>query len=88
MRDHIPLRFVVAISLDDKTCSVPQFIGALLYNFENIDLGIKLSSSLALNGLVNPSETLIFTAESLHHSWPPHIEESQISSKQSLRLVF
>ena len=46
------------ISLDAKTRSVPQFIGAPQCNFETTDLGIESSAPLSLDGKVNPSDTL------------------------------
>ena len=76
MRDHIPFGFRIAISLDAKTRSVPQFIGAPQCKFETVDLGIKLLVSLAPNGRVNPSDTLVPVTESLHHLWPPRTMES------------
>ena len=53
LRDHIPFGFGTMISLDAKTCSVPQFIGAPQWNFETADLGIKSLAPLALGGWVN-----------------------------------
>ena len=47
------------ISLDAKTRSVPQFIGAPECNFETVDLGIKSAVPLALGGKVKPSDTLV-----------------------------
>ena len=75
------------ILLDAKICSVPQFIGALLCNFETIDLDIKSSVPLALDGWVNPSDTLFLATESLHYLWPPYIEESPRCSKCVLRSI-
>ena len=49
--------FGTTISLDAKTRSVPQFIGAPQRNFETADLGIESSVPLALGGwetLVTP----------------------------------
>ena len=59
MRDHIPFGFGIAISLDAKTRSVPQFIVAPQRNFETVDLGIESSVPLAPGGWVNPSHTLV-----------------------------
>ena len=47
------------VSLDGKTCSVPQFIGAPQHIFKTTNLGIKSSAPLALDGWVNPSDTLV-----------------------------
>ena len=47
------------ISLDAKTRSVPQFIGAPQFNFETADLGIESSVPLALGGKVNPGDALV-----------------------------
>ena len=58
MRDHIPFGFGTAISLDAKTRSLPQFIGAPQRNFETANLGIESLVALALGGWVNPSHTL------------------------------
>ena len=58
--------FDTAISLNAKTSSVPQFIGASPYIFETIDLGIKFSNPLALYGWKNPSDTLVLVVEVLH----------------------
>ena len=38
------------ISLDAKTRSVPQFIGAPQHNFETANIGIESSAPLALDG--------------------------------------
>ena len=62
------------ISLNAKTFSVPQLIGAPQHNFETADLGIKLLVTLASNGQENPSDTLVPAVESLHHPWPPRTE--------------
>ena len=62
------------ISLDAKTRSMPQFIGAPERNFETADLGIKSLVPLALGGWVNSSDTLILTTETSHHPWPPRTE--------------
>ena len=59
MRDDIPFEFKTTISLDAKTRSVPQFIGAPQRNFETVDLGVKLLMPLAPDGWVNPSDTLV-----------------------------
>ena len=74
MRDHIPFGFGTTISLDAKTRSVPQFIGAPQRNFKNDDLGIKSSTPLALGGRVNPSDTLVPAIETLHRPRPPRTE--------------
>ena len=66
-RGNIPFGFGTMISLDAKTRSVPQFIGALERNFETTDLGIKSSVPLALGGWVNPSHTLVLAIETIHH---------------------
>ena len=50
---------------------MPQSIGALLCNFETVDLDIKSSVPLALDGWVNPSDTLFLAAEALHYLQPP-----------------
>ena len=76
------------IFLNAKTFLVPQFIGASLCNFETTNLGIKLLVSLTLDGWVNPSDTLVLTMKSLHHLWPPHIEESQRCSMCISRSIF
>ena len=55
------------ISLDAKTCSVPQFIGVLEHNFETTNLGIKSLAPLALGGWVNPSDNLVLATETIHH---------------------
>lgn len=88
MRDQILFGFSIVISLDAKTCSVPQFIGASLRNFETIDLGIKSSMPLALNGGVNPDNTIFLTMESLYGLQPPHTKESPRFSKFVWRLIF
>ena len=59
--------FDTPISLDAKTHSVPQFIGAPQHNFEIADLGIESSAPLALGGWVNPSDTLVLAMETIHH---------------------
>ena len=66
MRDHILFGFGTTISLDAKTHSVPKFIGAPQHNFEIVDLGIKLSVPLALDGRANPNDTLFPSVEDLH----------------------
>ena len=38
---------------------MPQFIGASQHKFEIVDLGIESLVPLALNGWVNPSDTLV-----------------------------
>ena len=76
------------ILLDAKTRNVPQFISASQCNFETIDLGIESSVPLASDGNVNPSDTIVLTLESLHHSQPPCIKESPRCSKCILRLIF
>ena len=78
MRDHILFGFRTAISLDAKTRSVPQFIGALERNFETADLGIESLVPLALGGWVNPSITLVLAMETIHRPWPPRTEESKV----------
>ena len=88
LRDHTLFRFGKAISFDAKTRSVSQFIGAPQCNFEIADLGIKSLVPLASNGWVNPSDTLGLATESLHHSRPPHIEESIRCSKCVSRSIF
>ena len=55
------------ISLDAKTHSVPQFIGAPQRNFEISDLGIKSLVPLAPSGQVNPSDILVLATETIHH---------------------
>ena len=67
MKDHIPFGFGTVISLDAKTHSVPQFIGASHRNIETSDLGIKFLVQLALDGWVSPSDTLFLAVESIHH---------------------
>ena len=59
------------ISLDAKTRSMPQFIGAPQRNFLTTDLGIELSVPLALNGWVDPSDTLFLSMEILHYPCHP-----------------
>ena len=76
------------ILLDAKICSVPQFTVTILCNFETIDLEIKSSVPLALDGWVNPSDTLFLAEESLHYLQPPCIEESPRCSKCVLRSIF
>ena len=76
------------ILLDAKTHSVPKFIGASLHNFESTDIGIELSVPLALDGLVNPSDTLGPSSKSLHHLRPLRIEESPRYSKSISRSIF
>ncbi len=71
MRDHVLFGFGTTISLDAKTHSVPQFIGAPQHNFETIDPHIKLSMPLALYGQVNPSDTLVPTVKTIHHPEAP-----------------
>ena len=86
--DHIPFGFGTTISLDAKTRSVPQFIGAPQHKFETADLGIELSAPLALGGWVNPSHTLFLAIETIHHSRPPRTKESPRYSKCILRSIF
>ena len=74
-RDNVLFGFGTTISLDVKTYSVPQFIGASQHSFEITDLGIELLVPLALNRQVNSSDTLILTAKSLHCPRPPRTEE-------------
>ena len=50
LSDYILFGFGTMISLDAKTRSVPQFIGAPQRNFETTDLGIESSVPLALAG--------------------------------------
>ena len=76
------------VSLDAKTHSVPQFIGGSQRNFETTHLGIELSVPLALGGRVKPSHTLVLAMETIHHPWPPRIEESPRFSKCVLRSNF
>ena len=68
MRDHILFGFGIVISLDAKICSVRHFTGAPQHNFETADLGIESSTPLALDGWVNPTNTLFPDIEILHHS--------------------
>ena len=68
MKDHIPFGFGIAILLNAKTRSVPQFIGAPQRKFETADLGIESSAPLALGGWVNPSHTLVPATKTIHHS--------------------
>ena len=79
MRDHISFGFGTTISIDGKTLSVPQFIGAPKHNFETADLGIESSVPLALDGWVNPSDTLFLATKSLQCSQPP-IPESLLGA--------
>ena len=88
MRDHILFGFDTVISLDAKTCSVPQFIGAPQRKFETVDLGIESSVPLALSGWVNPSDTLVLATETIHRPQPPRTEESPRFSKCVLRPIF
>ena len=88
MRDHIPFRFGTTISLDAKTRSVPQFIGAPQRNFETADLGIESSFPLAPGGWVSRSHTLVLATETIRHSWPPRTKESPRWSKCILRSIF
>ena len=67
---------------------MPQFIGAPQRNFETIDLGIESLAPLDLDGQVNPSDTLVPAAESLHHPRPPRTEESPRFSKCASRSIF
>ena len=80
--------FGTMISLDAKTCSVPQFIGVPQSNFEIANFCINFLVPLALGGRVNPSDTLVMVTETIHHLWPPHTEESLRFSKCVLRLIF
>ena len=80
--------FGTVISLDAKTRSVPQFIGAPQRNFETADLGIESSAPLAPGGWVNPSHTLVPATETIHHPWPPRTKESPRFSKCVLRSIF
>ena len=66
LRDHIMFGFGTTISLDAKTRSVPQFIGAPQCNFETIDLGIESSVPLAPSGWVNPSDILFLAIKTIH----------------------
>ena len=88
MRDHILFGFDTVISLDAKTCSVPQFIGAPQRKFETADLGIKSSVPLAPSGWVNPSHTLVLAMKTIHHSQPPRTKESPRCSKCISRSIF
>ena len=54
------------ISLDAKTRNVPQFISAPQRNFETTDVGIESAMPLALDGWVNPSDTIFPAIETLH----------------------
>ena len=63
-------RFGTMISLNAKIRSVPQFMGAPQCNFETIDLGIELLALLALDRLVNPSDTLVPLTETIHLPLP------------------
>ena len=80
--------FGTMILLDAKTHSVPQFIGAPHRNFETPDLGIKSLGPLALDGRVNPIDTLVLTVETIHHLWPPRSEETLRCSKCVSRSIF
>ena len=88
MRDHIPFGFGTTISLDAKTHSVPQLIGAPQRKFETADLGIESSVPLALGGWVNPSHTLLLATETIHHPRPPSTKESPRCSKCISRSIF
>ena len=68
MRDHIQFGFNTVISVDAKTRSVPQFIGAPQRKFETVDLGIESSVPLAPGGWVNTSHTLVPAMETIHRS--------------------
>ena len=76
------------VSLDAKTRSVPQFIGAQQCNFETTNLGIKSSVPLAPYGRVNPSVTLVPSTETIHHPRRPRTKESPRCSKCISRLIF
>ena len=76
------------ISLDAKTHSVCQFIGAPQRNFETVDLGIELSVPFALGEWVNPSDTLVASIETIHRLRAPRIEESLRFFKCVLRSIF
>ena len=76
------------ISLDAKTHSMPQFIGAPKRNFETANLGIESSAPLALVGWVNPSHTVVPATETIHHSQPPHTKESPRWSKWITKSIF
>ena len=80
-RDNISFGFDTSILLDAKICSVPQYIGASLHKFETTDLGIKLPVSLAPDGWVNLSDTLVLAIESFHHLQPPHTKKYPRCSK-------
>ena len=80
--------FGTTISLDAKTRSVPQFIGAPQRNFETVDLGIESLAPLAPGGWLNPSETLVPATETIPRSRPPRTEESPRFSKCILRSIF
>ena len=88
MRDHIPFGFDTSISLDAKTCSMPQFIGAPQHKFETTDLHIKSLVPLALSGWVNPIHTLVPTMKTIHHPQPPRTKESPRCSKCISRSIF
>ena len=88
LRDHIPFGFNTTISLDFKTRSVPEFIGALQRNFETIDLDIKSSAPLAPGGWVNPSHTFVPATETIHHPRPRRTKESPWCSKCISRSIF
>ena len=72
----ILFRFGTTISLDAKTCSVPQFIGASQRNFKTVDLHIESLAPLALDGWVNASHTLVLATKTIHRLRPPRTEES------------
>ena len=88
MRDRIPFGFGTTISLDAKTCNVPQFIGAPERNSKTADLGIESLVPLAPGGWLDPSDTLVLAIESIHHPWPLRTEESPRCSKCVLRSIF
>ena len=88
MRDHISFGFNTTLSLDAKTRSVPQFIGASQCNFETADLDIESLVSLALSGNLNPSLTLVFSMETIHHLQLPYTKESPKCFKCISRSIF
>ena len=88
LRDHIPFGFGIAISLDAKTRSVPQFIGTPQRKFEITDLGIESSAPLALDGWMNPINALFLAIETIHRSRQPRTKESPRCSKCISRLIF
>ena len=66
-RYHIQFGFSTMISLNAKTHIVPQFIGAPQRNFETANFGSEKLAPLALDGWVNPSDTIFLATEIFHH---------------------